>query len=62
MTDIEFRRALRALGWTQERTAQELGLSLRTVTRYAAGTTRIPTPVVLALKAARERARRVIPT
>jgi transcriptional regulator with XRE-family HTH domain len=59
MTPDEFRRTLAALGWTQERTAQELDVSLRTVSRYVTGGAVVPRAIELALQGtlARQRSR-----
>jgi transcriptional regulator with XRE-family HTH domain len=39
VTAEEFRDALERLGWSQTKAAQRLGLSLRTINRYASGQT-----------------------
>ena len=45
MTRMEFREALKALGWTPYRAAKPLGVSIRHAHRYASGETPIPGPV-----------------
>jgi transcriptional regulator with XRE-family HTH domain len=49
MTNHEFKRALTKLGWTQQRAAQELDLSSRTITRYVCKEAEIPRSVELAI-------------
>ena len=42
MKPDQFKAALARLGWTRPVAARELGLSIRTLTRYASGQSRIP--------------------
>ena len=58
MTGAEFKAALETLRWTHMRATHELGLSLRTVTRYAAGETPVPRTVAIVLRAALGRRRK----
>lgn len=58
MTSEEFRAALKSLGWTQWQAAHHLGLSLRTILRYAGGQIAVKRPVALALNEALARAGR----
>jgi transcriptional regulator with XRE-family HTH domain len=58
VTAEEFRDALERLGWSQTKAAQRLGLSLRTINRYASGQTPVKRPVEIVLKNATELVRR----
>ena len=59
MTNGEFKQALLDLDWTHARAAQELGISLRTVSRYVAGERgTIPRTVELVLQTALARRRK----
>ncbi len=49
MTKTELRLALRALGWSQQRAARELGVDARSMRRWVAGDVFVPGPVARAL-------------
>lgn len=56
MTDrARFVAALAAAGLSQRAAAARLGLTLRTISRYATGVRRVPQTVWLALRAVRKR-------
>lgn len=52
MTHTEMRAILEGVGLSQAALARELGVSYRTVKRWAAGTSRIPAPAVRLLRVA----------
>lgn len=62
MTDAtRFVSALAAAGLSQRAAAARLGLTLRTISRYATGVRRVPQPVWLALAGMRKRKSRPPP-
>ena len=50
MTPAQYRAAIRALGLSQERAGDWLGIGRRTSQSYALGETRIPEPVAKLLR------------
>ena len=52
MTHTEFKAALAALGWNQSDAARHLGVTLRTISRYANGHIPVRRPVELVMKEA----------
>jgi transcriptional regulator with XRE-family HTH domain len=50
MTSSEMKRIRLHLNWSQEHLARQLGISLRSVSRYEAEDTPIPNPVAIAVK------------
>jgi hypothetical protein len=50
MTPIQYRAAIKALGLSQERAGDWLGIGRRTSQSYALGETRIPEPVAKLLR------------
>ena len=50
MTPSEMKKIRMHLNWSQEHLARQLGISLRSVSRYEAEHTPIPNPVGIAVK------------
>lgn len=50
MTSIQYKAAIKALGLSQERAGDWLGIGRRTSQSYALGETRIPEPVAKLLR------------
>jgi transcriptional regulator with XRE-family HTH domain len=49
MNSAEMKSIRYHLNWSQENLARQLGVSLRTISRYEAGDSPIPTPVAIAV-------------
>lgn len=50
MTRLEFREALKTLGWSPYAAAKPLGVSIRHAHRYASGDAPIPSPIALRIR------------